>query len=456
MIIVGIGTNIGNRLANLREAVQYLSQLNTISIQAYAPIYASQAWLDPNAPKEWDQPFLNTAILCNTTLSPLDLLDALKSIEQKMGRVSLGHWSPRIIDIDILAWGNQIIEHDRLQIPHRSLLDRPFALWPLTDLAPRWVHPRSGKTAAELVQAWGSRFTGQAPSQTHQIRQTLFGTKLVGVLNITPNSFSDGGLFNSTEKALEQVRQLVLQGAEIIDIGAEATSQHIWTTNSNEIPQDLEWQRLAPVLQGLPKACQNLPVIPLISIDTRNAKTARRCLEMGIDWINDVTGLDEPDMQQLTKEYPKAHWVMMHHLGVPPSPTQHLPFEEDPVALIKRWAEERLETLLARGASLDKIIFDPGIGFGKTAEQCVEILQRIQEFRSLGVSLLIGHSRKSFLSQFTHQPPQKRDELTLAISQNLMKKNVDYIRVHNVAAHGELLAWDSKNQEESSCYGVYA
>ena len=82
MIIVGIGTNIGNRLANLREAVQYLSQLNTISIQAYAPIYASQAWLDPNAPKEWDQPFLNTAILCNTTLSPLDLLDALKSIEQ--------------------------------------------------------------------------------------------------------------------------------------------------------------------------------------------------------------------------------------------------------------------------------------------------------------------------------------------------------------------------------------
>jgi dihydropteroate synthase len=126
-----------------------------------------------------------------------------------------------------------------------------------------------------------------------------------------------------------------------------------------------------------------------------------------------------------------------------------LPFEKDPVALIKQWAEERLETLLARGASLDKIIFDPGIGFGKTAEQCVEILQRIQEFRSLGVPLLIGHSRKIFLSQFTHQPPQKRDELTLSISQSLMEENIEYIRVHNVAAHGELLAWYSKNQDEA-------
>lgn len=447
MIILGIGTNIGHRLANLRLAIDHIAASPAISIQAYAPIYSSQALLDHNAPQEWNQSFLNTSIACTTTLSPLELLNCLKNIEQTMGRVSLGHWSPRIIDLDILAWDDHIIHTDRLHIPHQALLERPFALWPLTDLAPRWIHPIAHKTAAELIRPWGSRFTGEAPSQTQQIRQTIKGTKLVGVLNVTPNSFSDGGLFDTTEQALEQVKNLMLQGAEIIDIGAEATSQNIWATPSNETPQDLEWKRLSPILAALPKACADLPTKPIISIDTRNAKTARLCLEMGADWINDVTGLDDPDMQQLTKEFPNAHWVMMHHLGVPPSPTHHLPFEKDSVELIKQWAEKRLETLIKHGASLDKIIFDPGIGFGKTAEQSLEILQRITEFRSLGAPILVGHSRKSFLSLFTHQPPQKRDDLTLIVSQSLMQQGVEYLRVHNLQSHGELLGWVTKNQD---------
>jgi len=439
MIILGIGTNIDNRLAHLRQAVNLLSLSKDITIEACSPIYTSQALLDIDAPKDWNKPFLNAAVACKTTLTPTELLNFIKNIETKMGRKSLGHWSPRIIDIDILAWNDQIIHLDNLDIPHHELMNRPFALWPLADLTPRWIHPTINKTAAELIRAWGSRFTAEAPLQTQQIRQTLFGTKLVGVLNITPNSFSDGGLFDTTEKALQQIQQLVWDGAEIIDIGAEATSQHIWATNSNETPHDLEWQRLAPILKALSETCRNLPITPIISIDTRHATTARKCLEMGVDWINDVTGLEDPNMQQLTKDFPTAHWVMMHHLGVPPSPKNHLPHEQDPVALIKQWAEKRLEILIARGASLNKIIFDPGIGFGKTAEQCVEILQRIKEFRSLGVPLFIGHSRKSFLSQFTAQPPQKRDDLTLIISQQLMQKNVEYLRVHNVKAHGELL-----------------
>lgn len=452
MTIIGIGTNIGNRLKNLRQAIEHITRSTAISIQAYAPVYSSAAWLAPGAPKEWDQPFLNTAISCTTTFSPTELLDYLKNIEKTMGRASLGYWSPRIIDLDILAWNDQIIDNERLHIPHRSLGERPFALWPLADLAPRWIHPILHKTAAELIRPWGSRFTGQAPSKTQQIRQTIQGTKLIGVLNITPNSFSDGGLFDTTEKALEQVKKVVLQGAEIIDIGAEATSQNIWATNSSETPQSLEWQRLLPILKALPQIYKDLPITPIISIDTRHATTARRCLEMGVDWINDVTGLDDPEMQKLITEYPHAHWVVMHHLGVPPSPTQHLPFEQDPVVLIKQWAEERLNLLIARGTSLDKIIFDPGIGFGKTAEQSLEILQRIEEFDSLGVPILVGHSRKAFLSQFTDQPAQKRDDLTLAISQSLMKKKVAYLRVHNVQAHGELLAWHIKNRDAAVFY----
>lgn len=450
MIILGLGTNIGNRLENLRQAIVYLSETKEISIKAYSPIYTSQAMLNDSAPQSWDQPFLNAAVACTTTLSLIELLNFIKTIEVKMNRKTLGRWSPRTIDIDILTWNDQVINSPELQIPHPGLLDRPFALWPLADLAPRWIHPVLSKTAAELVQPWKSRFTAQAPFQTQQIRQTLVGTKLVGVLNITPNSFSDGGLFDSTEKALAQIRQLVIDGAEIIDIGAESTSQHIWSHNAAEISEDLEWQRLSPILKMLPSVYKDLPIKPNISIDTRNANTAQKCLEMGVDWINDVTGLDDPQMQALIKQYPKTYWVMMHHLGIPPSPQQHLPFAEDPIILIKEWAGKRLELLLSRGASLDNIIFDPGIGFGTNAEQSLEILQRVTEFRSLRVPLFIGHSRKSFLSQFTANPPQKRDALTLTISQQLIQKNVEYLRVHNVEAHGELLGWCQYNALNTS------
>ncbi len=442
MIILGLGSNLGNRLENLRQALQYLLTSQDITVIACSPVYSSDAL--PTDVEAWQQPFLNAAIACSSSLSPSDLLKLIKRIETNMGRISLGHWSPRIIDIDILAWNDQVIETEDLHIPHRELINRPFALWPLADLAPRWIHPRSNKTAVELSRHWGSRFTAEAAFRTHQIRQTITGTKLVGVLNVTPNSFSDGGLFVSPEQALERIQQLVLQGAEIIDIGAEATSQNIWTTHANQTPHDIEWQRLEPILQAIPSICKNLPTKPIISIDTRHVATARKCLDLGVDWINDVSGLEDVAMQQLISEHPDNHWVMMHHLGVPPSSEQQLPWQQDPMTLIKQWAEQRLETLLAQGVNLSKIILDPGIGFGKTDEQNLEILQRIDELRSLNLPILIGHSRKKFLSLFTDQAPQRRDDLTLIASQSLMQKHINYLRVHNIAAHGELLAWHAK------------
>lgn len=431
MLVLGLGSNIGDRLSHLRKALAAIKNLPNITVQQVSPVYMSNALLPENAPVDWDKPYLNVALRCETTLTPLDLLDQLKNIEWSIGRKpEIRHWGPRIVDIDILAWENVVIESERLTVPHLSLQERPFALWPLADVAPFWKFPLSGanagKTAAQMVEAWGSRFSGEAPFQTRQINHRIDTPQLMGIVNITPDSFSDGGLCLHAEKAITHVSHLIESGAEIIDLGAESTAP-----NAIALDPETEWERLEPVLHLIHQHKNNFLLMPKISLDTRHVHVAKRALELGIDWINDVSGLDDPAMREVVMQS-KTDCVVMHHLSLPENRNHLLPRDQDPVALVYAWGDARINELVKLGIPRGKIIFDPGIGFGKMAEQSLCLLQHANVFRQLGTRVLIGHSRKTFLSLMSGRSFEERDLETMVMALHLAKQSVDYIRVHNV------------------------
>jgi 2-amino-4-hydroxy-6-hydroxymethyldihydropteridine diphosphokinase/dihydropteroate synthase len=426
MVILGLGTNVGDRLNFLRRALDAIQQIPEFQVLQVSPLYSSEALLPDNAPLDWNKPYINCAIRGETSLAPLALLKSMKQIEASIGRKPLArHWGPREIDIDILAWHDHIITSDELTVPHRSLLDRPFALWPLADVAPLWMFPEENKCAAELVEKWGSRFSGDAPFKTQQINQRIDTPQLMGILNITPDSYSDGGQFVQTDRAIAHAIQLVNDGADIIDIGAESTRP-----NAIALTHEEEWQRLQPVLSAIRNTAFFIP--PYISIDTYHPETTEKALAYDINIINDVSGLDHPRMRTIIKEA-KIDCVVMHHKQIPERRDDHLPRHLDPTQAVLDWLRQRVQTLQDEGIDPENIIVDPGIGFGKLAEQSLLLLKNMAAFKSLGTRVLVGHSRKTFLSLASSLPFAERDIETLVISLFLNQVPVDMLRVHNVS-----------------------
>lgn len=431
MVILGLGSNLGDRLAQLRHALLLIQKIPLLTVVRVSPLYISDPLLPENAPASWDnKPYLNLAIYCKTVLDPLDLLHHLKKIEIDVGRKPEKDWGPRIIDIDILAWDDRVLDHPKLTIPHECLPERPFALWPLSDLVPDWIYPvqgeHFGKTAAELVSVWGSRFSGDAPLHTRQIQQRIDTSELVGIINVTPDSFSDGGNSQEVSAAIQHAHQLVIDGATVLDLGAESTAPL-----AKPITQQEEWQRLEPILQKIMLEKTAMLIPPKISVDTRNIETAQKALALGVDWINDVSGLTNPDMCQLLAEQ-NTDVVVMHQLSFPAN--AKIVLKGDPIKPIFEFAENCLKICDRYGIATNRIIFDVGIGFGKTPEQSLKLLQNIQQFQVFDLRLLMGHSRKSFLTLFTELKPAERDVETLTMSLYLSSQSVDYLRVHNVDA----------------------
>lgn len=431
MMVLGLGSNIGDRLTNLRLALQAIKQIPNLIVHRVSPIYISDALLPEDAPPDWDQPYLNLALQCETTLEPTALLAQLKKIEWSIGRKpEKRHWGPRIIDIDILAWDDLVIQTDTLTVPHDSLQERPFALWPLADIAPEWPFPlpgkNHGKTAAQIVEEWGSRFSGEAPFHTKQINHRIDTPIIVGIVNVTPDSFSDGGKYLHAEVAAQHALDLVAAGAEVIDIGAESTAPRA----SLITPQE-EWQRLEPVLAAIKAAKPRFLLPPKISVDTRHAEVARLALAYDIDWLNDVSGLQDPAMREIVAQSQKD-CVIMHHVSLPASRDHVLPRNQDAVQIVYDWCAKQIDLLQQAGISPEKMIFDPGIGFGKTPEQSFALIQQAAVFKKLGTRVLIGHSRKSFLSLFTQRPFAERDIETLSLSLYLANQSIDYLRIHDV------------------------
>lgn len=424
-VILGLGSNLDDRLANLRMALHAIKEIKGVDVKQVSPIYLSDALLPEKAPADWNIPYFNLALRCETDLQPIELLEKVKTIETKIGRNQKHlQWAPRSIDIDLLVWENVTLKTEKLTLPHKHLLERPFALWPLADLAPLWHF--QDKTAAELVEQWGSRFSGCAPYHTHQLYQRIDTPQLVGIINITPDSFADGGQFLAADKAMQQAMHLIYSGATVLDIGAEPTSP-----NASPIDPETEWLRLEPVLEAIKAIKQSLFLVPKISVDTRHADVAAKALNFGVDWINDVSGLDDPKMREIVASS-GTDCVIMHHRSIPERRNDVMPRDRDPIDVIYHWGEARIQELENQGIVREKIIFDPGIGFGKMAEQSLLILQQVQVFAQLGVRILIGHSRKTCLSLFTDLPFTERDIETTAVSLFLATQPVDFLRLHQV------------------------
>ena len=433
MVILGLGSNIGNRYQYLREAIEYLSTSPELSIEKMSAVYESQALIPPdhaqqaidrqNQQHTWNKPFLNCAVRISTQLDPQQLLVITKGIEKAMQREPAARWYPRNIDIDILAWDDRIMDEPHLRIPHPGLEQRPFALWPLHDVAPEWLHPQLKQKASELVKPWGNRFSGQAPLQTRQINTDISVTQLVGIINVTPDSFSDGGLCFTPENALQQAKKLLAEGATVLDLGAESTRPGAVPLEPGE-----EWMRLQPVLSLIKSECPQAK----LSIDTYHPETAEQCLKHGIDYLNDVSGFTNTAMRQLAKDA-NIPIIFMHSMKVPATKTDLIPENCDPAQFIFDWAQQKIDSFLQDGFNHENCIFDPGIGFGNSPAQAWQLLNHIEKFHQLGVKLYVGHSRKSFLKALPQSNYRDHDFDTAIISAELAKKNIHFLRIHNVA-----------------------
>ncbi len=252
---------------------------------------------------------------------------------------------------------------------------------------------------------------------------------LMGIVNATPDSFSDGGRFLQSSAAVEQALRLVDEGADILDIGGESTRP-----GSSGVSAEEELQRVVPVIRQLAERIK----IP-ISIDTSKSAVAREALQAGAVIVNDISGLRfDPQMIDLCRES-QCGIICMHMQGTPQT-MQAAPHYDHVVEEICSFFNERLQTLTAAGIAAERIAFDPGVGFGKTAQHNIQILTAIRQFQSIGRPILIGHSRKGFLQKVTGRPLDERLFGTIGVSVAVAHQGVDLIRVHDVAANRDAIA----------------
>jgi len=256
-------------------------------------------------------------------------------------------------------------------------------------------------------------------------KQYILGerTWIMGVLNITPDSFSDGGLFLTPKKAVEHGLRLTEEGADIIDIGGESSRP-----GSDPISITEELNRVIPVITEL-KQKTNV----LISIDTMKAKVAESALDAGADIINDISALRfDPDVAFLAAER-KAPVILMHMLGTPKT-MQDNPCYDNVLTQIHTFFEERIDYAVTQGIKKSKLLLDPGIGFGKRLEDNLILLKELSFFKDLNLPLLIGTSRKSFIGAILRLPVTQRLEGTIASTTAAILNGAHIVRVHDVAA----------------------
>ncbi|KAJ2721889.1 trifunctional dihydropteroate synthetase [Coemansia sp. Benny D115] len=487
---IALGTNIGDRLANLHRALVHLNNdlpksfvVETSFLYETAPMYVT------------DQPaFLNGACLVKTELEPIQLLDALQGIEARMGRdYSMYRNGPRVIDLDILFYDELVMKTDRLTIPHPLLHERRFQLGPLCDIDSDLMHHRMGKTSGALYRHLTThsdvpndivrvtplktrRHSGTDKEKSgsndgdNSLLRTLSPewqkeTMFMGILNCTPDSFSDGGDHDSVDQAVEHALELVKAGADIIDIGGQSTRP-----GATQVGVDNEIQRILPVIQRIREQGIDVP----ISVDTFYADVAAAALDAGADIINDVTGgYFDPKMLPLVAER-QCPYILMHMRGDPATMTQlndYSEYDGDVVRGTRFELSQRVRAALDCGVPRWNIILDPGIGFAKEGAQNFEILRRLPELtakniraagnRSSGTKdaaddvsgegeegfidedlavelvhypVLVGSSRKRFIGSATGKANAKdRVWGTAATVTAAVQGGASIVRVHDVA-----------------------
>ncbi len=452
---IALGSNIGNRAGYLHAALDamssYLTVVDTSSLYETVPMLVTEQPL-----------FLNGVCKVTTHLSPSELLRAVKQTELALGRMKSIRYGPRVIDLDILFFDDAVIDTPDLTIPHVAIPERDFVLAPLLDLDKKLRHPRLHATVLELWQ----RLQMPVPPRVLPLGERLWhwgqGTKLMGILNITPDSFSGDGLVQAPDPvaaALAQATQFVAAGADILDVGGYSTRPgHV------HLPVEEEINRVVPVISTLSDALD----VPL-SVDTFRVKVAEAALDAGAVWLNDVSGMrsgfladeeslggnEEPPQSPLLRPpatngmgalSARRHvpLVLMDyraplHNGPPGADSQNdraQPLFEpsnDIVADVRNELSVALDLARAEGVPRWHRIIDPGIGFGKTPAEHAALISHLDEFQELGYPLLFGCSRKGFLGKMAGGALVD-DRLPATIAANVMavERGAQIVRVHDV------------------------
>jgi dihydropteroate synthase len=244
----------------------------------------------------------------------------------------------------------------------------------------------------------------------------------MGILNVTPDSFSDGGRFTREEALSAQVRTMLDNGVDIIDVGGESTRPY-----AEPVPEDEELRRVLPAIACIRAMHRSIPV----SIDTTKAEVARQALEAGADIINDVSGLRfDPEMIRIAVAHGAP--VILMHMRKTPKDMQDQPVYDDVVQEITDFLSDRISWATGQGLDRERIIVDPGLGFGKTVEHNLTILKHLPAFKKLECPLLVGHSRKGFIGKLLGLETQDRDLATALISSYCATQGADILRVHDV------------------------
>jgi dihydropteroate synthase len=258
--------------------------------------------------------------------------------------------------------------------------------------------------------------------QTTRFRIDLARPRVMGIVNVTPDSFSDGGAHATASAALAHGERLLAEGADILDIGGESSRP-----GAAPVPEDEELRRVLPVLEGaLSLGCP-------VSLDTTKPAVMRAALDRGVDIVNDILALRAEGAVEIVAAHPACGICLMHMQGEPRS-MQSAPRYDDVVAEVGAFLAARAQALRERGVDAHRIVLDPGIGFGKTPEHNFELLRRQQELLAAGYPLLVGWSRKSSLGLLTGRPAGERMAASVAAALAAVQRGARVVRVHDVAA----------------------
>ncbi|KAL9189679.1 hypothetical protein ACHAXT_009354 [Thalassiosira profunda] len=472
---LAVGSNVGNKYRNIAAALAALEATHPTAIRVVRTSY-----LRMTAPMYvTDQPaFLNGAVEVETTLPPLELLRAIKRVESDLGRdvgpeSTAQRYGPRPVDLDILLFDGYevanpdgtaadtlgeneptpcslVMQTEKLEIPHPRMVEREFVLSPMTDLegvGDGITHPVANKTMSELLDSLLRKKSNSTSEDEQAVRVlplprgrmlSFNRTLIMGILNITPDSFSDGGKYSdSVEAAASQAQQLIEDGADIIDVGGESTRP-----GAEEVAVKEELERVLPVITRI-REDSDVP----ISIDTRHSAVARAAIEAGADIVNDVSG-GTHDREMLSCVASLGVPMIIMHMRGSPKTMQSLTNYTDEngegavVSVVAREMMQRSDAAEAAGIPRWLQVLDPGIGFAKDLEGNLALLAGADELRRScdNLPFLFGPSRKGFIGKIAGEDnPEERDFGTTAACLAAIKGSggrdvCNMLRVHNVKA----------------------
>ncbi|WFD04668.1 trifunctional dihydropteroate synthetase [Malassezia obtusa] len=461
---LALGSNLGDRLAHLEAALARLDAHPDVRVVDTSFLYETQPMYYTEQPR-----FLNGACRIQTRLAPHDLLRVTQAIETDVGRTKAGvpRNGPRVVDVDLLLYEDAVVEDgEHLVVPHPRIAERAFVLHPLADIMPNAEHPVLQRTVAQLLHtlmhtaAYDARDTARVLPLAHTQWRWGERTLVMGILNATPDSFSDAGELADVDAAVDAAERMVRAGADMLDVGGQSTAP-----GAPEVPEAEEAARVVRVIRALVARGVQTP----ISVDTYRASVARAALDAGAAIVNDVSGgTRDADMLPLVAAR-RCPYVLMHSRGDAQTMTRLTDYGGDVAGTVAAELAARVRAALDAGVRRWNIILDPGLGFAKNAEGSVALLRALPRLVGAGGSrggldaatahterapyraaepwaslahfpLLLGASRKRFLGALIRAPdapvpePKARVYATLAACTAAIASGcVDVIRVHDVA-----------------------